>query len=628
MEDTKKDNSSKASPKKSFITVGPTLHYSHNNVQVCWLLAVATYVLAAFFWTKITTGSFWAPDIELLALPSKWGLDKFAISGVSIFEYPWQVLVLGLLMGILAIVPILVSLLMCFSYSLPFIFTAALIANLPGLAISVLISSFAVACRPLRFRSRFISAALCTAPLLVYWGIWGSIGGIDPIKWGFSFTPWITAWLVGLSFACIVLGIGHFTRYRPGLIWSTTFILLVIAVVTFEGKIGFDELDYQLYIAKNNPEHISEFYDHSIKESLDMTMENQDIKNYLSEAYFFPIEKDALREALKKAIQQKLANDRWPSWLIVDEQLQYQKKKQELLEQYDKFITFRGKSKRMPIALYYKALLSDYSPDIKRIAQQEILGFYSEYPHEMNLELWHRLYRDFADSPESAQARLRYAKHLTGYGRFEKADQLLIEAQHMVSERLRQIEENRQTNKDAKEKLFSIFTSPLESVMTEFKLFELNKELTKLRSLISTENRTSDERSCQRLAEFVMLNPHTNIYQRQLDELAEEMSGDDPLIDNILLAKAMLIEDDQKRADELCELHDRFGGRDGGVEAFYELAVLRIHLWQNLDKSDVEKRGECLALAKQKLKDFTSLYPQSIYTPETYEKLANLPKTD
>ena len=46
---------------------------------------------------------------------------------------------------------------------------------------------------------------------------------------------------------------------------------LVAAVVMFEMKIGFDELDYQLYVAKNDPEQVEEFHEHSITEALDET---------------------------------------------------------------------------------------------------------------------------------------------------------------------------------------------------------------------------------------------------------------------------------------------------------------------------------------------------------------------
>jgi hypothetical protein len=243
---------------KSFMAVGPTLHYSHENVLKCWLLAVVAFSVSCLFWSKIVTGSFWTFDLHSLGFSEFWRLGQPIITGVSrgvsIFEYPWQILVLGLLMGILAIVPVLISQLMSFSYSLLFILAVFFLADLPGFAICLLVSCVAAACRPLRFRSRIIAVALCTAPQLLYWGYFGGAWKLEPIKLGFSFAPWICAWLIGLAIAGLVLGIGHYTRYRPGLVWIVTSIFVFFAVLTFEIRIGFDELDYQLYVAKNDPE--------------------------------------------------------------------------------------------------------------------------------------------------------------------------------------------------------------------------------------------------------------------------------------------------------------------------------------------------------------------------------------
>ena len=407
---------------KSFMTVGPTLHYSHRNVQRCWLLAVVAFGISCSFWSKIVAGSFWSLDFHTLISPKLWRLGQFVISGVSIFEYPWQILVLGLLMGVLAIAPPLISQLMSFRYSVPFVLAVFFLANLPGFAISLFVSCIAVACRPLRFRSRFIAIALCTAPQLFYWGYFGGTRGIEPIKYGFTFTPWICAWLVCLGIAGLVLGIGHFTRYRPGLVWIFTSLVLLTAIVLFEVKIGFDELDYQLYVAKNNPEDLIEFRDQSITKALDDTIKNPRVKKYLLAAYFYPTEAIPLRAELKKKIQTQLTYDSWPNWFKVPPELEYQAKKEWLFEQYELFIKMRGQSRRMPIALYYKALLSEYSPDINMLGQKEILHFYSDYPYERSQEIWYRLYTEFGNRPESLEARWRIAKHWAGQGRFEQAD--------------------------------------------------------------------------------------------------------------------------------------------------------------------------------------------------------------
>ncbi|KKK72768.1 hypothetical protein LCGC14_2900560, partial [marine sediment metagenome] len=100
---------------KSFMTVGPTLHYSHSNVLRCWLLAVAAFGVSCFFWSKIVTGSFWSFNLRTITSLEFWHLGRWVVSGVSIFEYPWQISVLGLTMAILAISPVLISQLMKFS---------------------------------------------------------------------------------------------------------------------------------------------------------------------------------------------------------------------------------------------------------------------------------------------------------------------------------------------------------------------------------------------------------------------------------------------------------------------------------------------------------------------------------
>jgi len=605
------------------MAVGPTLHYSHENVQRCWLLAFLAFGVSCLFWSKILTGSFWSFNLSTITSPSLWHLGPFVIRGVSIFEYPWQILVLGLLMGILGIVPVLISQLMSFSYSLPFVLAVAFFANLPGFAGCLFVSCVAAACRPLRFRSRFIAIALCTAPQLVYWAYFGGARGVEPIKWGFSFTPWSSAWLVGLGMAGLVLGIGHFTRYRPGLVWVITALVLVTAVAVFEVQIGFAELDYQLYVAENNPEEADEFHDHSITQALDDTLTDAGVRRYLA-GFFYPTEPILLRAELKKEILTQLRSERWPSWFIVPEPLDYQAKKEWLLRQYDLFISSRPRSRRMPIALYYKALLSEYSPEPQVLGQREVLHFYSDYPYEKSREIWYRLYREFGDSPESVEARWRIAKHWAGQGRFEQADELLVEARGMAAERLKSLEKEARGG----ENIFSLFRLPADSAMTEFKLTELQRKLNQLRILISAENKTSKPESAKRLAEFVMLNPHSSDYAERLDVLLEQMGKNDPLRDNILLAQVKLVADERLRAEKLSRAHRDFADTDGGMQALYELALLKIHFWRQQSDENPEQKKKYLADARATLNSFISLYPEGMCIEQVKKNLEDLPTVD
>ncbi|MHC4733622.1 MAG: hypothetical protein ACYTDW_04060 [Planctomycetota bacterium] len=617
---------------KSFMAFGPTLHYSHENVLKCWLLAVVAFSVSCLFWSKILTGAFWSLNINSPASSEFWRLGLSVITGasrgVSIFEYPWQILVLGLLMGVLAVVPVLISQLMSFSYSLPFILAVFFLADLPGLAICLLVSCIAAACRPLRFRSRIIAVALCTAPQLLYWGYFGGAWKLEPIKLGFSFAPWICAWLIGLSIAGLVLGIGHYTRYRPGLVWVFTSIFLVLAIVTFEIRIGFDELDYQLYVAKNNPEEAIEFHEHDITEAFDNTITDPAVKKYLAGS-FYPTDPIQLRAELKIEIQTQLSFDRWPSWFIVTPELNFRAKKEELFKQYDLFITRRQLSQRMPIALYYKALLSEYRPDYNIFGQEEeILSFYNDYPHRDSLPIWYRLYEQFPESGESLEARWRIARDWAGRGEFEQAQKLLAEAQDKLRERLKLLEKDQPQS----ETFFRPFRPLADSAMTAFKLTELQGKLSQLRNLIGSENRAGEpdveKRVEKRLARFVMLNPHSTDFSWHIDELLKQMGDKDPLRDNILLAKTKLVADEQLRAEKLAQLHREFQNTDGGMQALYELGLLKRRQWSQQNEANLELKKKFLVETRAILTSFISLYPSSINSEQVQKILDDLPAAD
>jgi len=625
---------------KSFMTAGPTLHYSHKNVQWCQLLALVVFLLGCLMWSRMVTGRFWAFDPDAVFSPGRWRLDRLVTTGTSIFEYPWQILVLGLLMGLFGIVPPLVSQLMSFRYSVPFILAVVFAAGLPGLAFFLLISSVATACRPLRFRSRIIAILLCTTPQLLYWGIFGSAKGAGPIEWGFSFTPWICAWLSGMAMAAFVLGVGHFTRYRPGLVWIFSTVTLVIAAMVFDRHVGFDELDYQLYVAKYDPEQAAAFRDHSMTEALDATITSPQAKTHFA-GFFFPTDPIPLRAELKRRIQFELAYDQWPSWFVVPDELRYMRAKERLNAQYDlfmrperpwwmprfiyaEFVQKRSQSPRMAVALYYKALLSEYSPDVALLDRKEVLRFRNDYPLQRSAGLWHQLYRDFGRSPESVEARWRIARHWAGAGRFEQADALAAEAETMIRERLSRLERSPADD----DTIFKPFRPPSDTVITASKLDDLKRKCAELRSLIGPQNRTDEPSSQRHLAEFVMLNPCTTEYSWHLDRLLEQMGRTDPLRDNVLLAKARLIEDDQGRAAALEEIHQTYPDADGGAEALYRLGLLRIALWRESPGEDLQRKALLLAEARKTLDDFVAKYPGNLYVGQVKKNLAGLPASE
>jgi outer membrane protein assembly factor BamD (BamD/ComL family) len=161
--------------------------------------------------------------------------------------------------------------------------------------------------------------------------------------------------------------------------------------------------------------------------------------------------------------------------------------------------------------------------------------------------------------------------------------------------------------------------------MTVPKLSELQRRLYQLQILISPENRTDQPDSIGRLARFVMLNPHAPDYAQHLDNLLEQTPDGDRLRDNILLAQAKLIADDQRRAEKLAELHKNSPQTDAGMLALYELGLLKIGLWRQQDESNAELKKKHLEEAKATLSSFISLYPNSFYAEQVKKNLDGLP---
>jgi hypothetical protein len=213
--------------------------------------------------------------------------------------------------------------------------------------------------------------------------------------------------------------------------------------------------------------------------------------------------------------------------------------------------------------------------------------------------------------------------HWAGLAKFPLADSLLEQAQKMLPEKL-ELVSRQQTQVES---LFSTFRPPAQTAMSALKLDELNRRISFLRSLLSPQNRTQDPQSEQRLAEFVILNPHGPDYPRQLDRLLTQMTDKDPLKDNVLLAQTMLIADEQLRAEKLAQFNTKYLNTDGGMEALYRLALLQRKFWSQL-QSNSEQKKKLLADTRQTMTSFLGIYPDSIYAEQIKKVLSDLPNVD
>jgi hypothetical protein len=379
---------------------------------------------------------------------------------------------------------------------------------------------------------------------------------------------------------------------------------------------------------------VSVFHDHSLRESLDQVI--RDEKDYLDKSPFYPGDAIEQRKILKQEILIQVGYGTWPRWFEPSEQLNYQEKTVWLNLQYDQFIqpaqswwmpSFlykqvlkrRSTSRRMAVTLYYKALLSEYNPNIDLLKEKEVLHFYNDYPFRRSWQIWYTLYKNFSRSPESLEARWRIAWHWAAQGDFSRAQELLRDTEKLLTQR---IEALARENSEA-DTIFRLFHPPAESIMTRVKLDELLYRANRLQMLISPENRTEGAPSAARLAQFIDLDPHVMGYPRKLSALLEQVGETDGLRDNVLLAQAKSTPDELQREKKLTALHHNYQNSDAGVEALYELGLLRIRLYQA--QSDANKKKGLLTEARNTLASFLELYADTPYADQVYRNLTTLP---
>ena len=304
--------------------------------------------------------------------------------------------------------------------------------------------------------------------------------------------------------------------------------------------------------------------------------------------------------------------------------LQYQIRQPKLILEYEKFITrWGGNERRLPTVMYFRSVLSEIRPDVRDIVDEEMLRFYSDYPFADNNSDWRDLFEEFPESPESIEARWRIAMDEARKRNFDVAEEICQTAQIRIDELL----ENPSGSKpEESNSIFSAFQQPEPPVMTSFKLQDLRVRFRKLQSLISEENKGDEEESKKRLAEFLMLNPYDrHSYAVSLDGLLQKMSLDDGLRDNILLEKAMLTDDIQRRSQLLEELAGKYPQRDAGIRAQYEWGMTKIRLWKDQETSEDEKR-RLLTDARQILSDFVEEHPECPFAQQVREMLQTLPQ--
>jgi hypothetical protein len=614
-------------PPKRWFSNGPGMDYARRHRLSAWFLNLLLYALLNMFYLRLRTGSWMATNG---ANGSKLLIDQL-LAPLDIFFFPTYIIVIGMIMALVCVVPILTAQLYNLLHAVPFVLAVWFLGDNTVLSLCLFVSCAVASFEPLRFKSKFVASLLCLLPEILYFIIFG---GDNPeqevLRWAVLYAPWGMAFLIGVLVFGLVLGIGHFVRYRPGVLTPIFGLLLAGMVVLFHYTIGMSERDFQADVYRYSPSQVSEFRNRSIAPLL----EEELAQRLKQEPY---LNADNVKEQLRREWRQAYLarrlgffGDLDPTSRASRESFEFYRAKVNSIDHIDSFMGRYSDDPRVSAALYYKALLFDLSVDLTILRDEDALRFYHDFPMPESQKIWRLLLDSFDQTTVSIEARLRLALQLAGQKpqkstdsfKFKEAQQLLDEAQVLCAAFLQKQQENTPRQSYSTSWLGDVFRKP-PPALTDEELSLLQVRMARLQMLISKENRTGHIQHEQRLAEFVSLNPHQLNYPDRLQELMSKSPQPDPLIDNIELAQAMLIKNTDDRITKLSDLTERYPDRDGGVEAMLELAQI---LLEKYHRSEYQGDREVLrSRSTELLQKITSLRPDSFLAQYAQKLLQNLP---
>ena len=171
---------------------------------------------------------------------------------LDVLTYPWMIFVTGLLLGVVALVPILMAVLYRSRRSVPFVLVVVALGHAPVLALAVAIGCALASRSSLRTEMPFLASVLGLMPTAAYFTL-SALAGVDAAavpalqRWAL-YAPFLIAFLSAVFAGAILVGLARLAGRRSGPICPVVLALLAAPVAIFYLRVGPDELDYALIV--------------------------------------------------------------------------------------------------------------------------------------------------------------------------------------------------------------------------------------------------------------------------------------------------------------------------------------------------------------------------------------------
>lgn len=608
--------------------------YPNRQRTFYWLINLILYALLNMFVLRINQGVWFDIHAPYQSGP----LIPMLLSPLNIFQFPSHIITVAMYSALICAVPILIAQLYNLLPSVPFVLAVLFFGHNPILSLCLLVSCVLVSFEPLRFKSKFVSAVVALTPELLYWGLFnGESPEQDVLRWACLYVPWALAFLICVTFFGIVLAIGHFLRYRPGVMMPLFAALLAATVFIFNSKIGMHERDFRAEVVRYSPSQMPQFQPRSISQLLEQELAAQrqrtpwhtddtilrSLKDQWREAFQIQPSSTAPAESATTA-DPALGIQNNPDSAARRAANDFDNAQLDAIDHITAFLQSNPNGSREPDAIYYLALLYDLKVDPRALNDENTLQFYAAMPTTRSVELWRDLIDRFGDSAVSVEARYRLAWRLSAGAQNSDAPDPFAEPLRLLEQAKQLCEEilQKRRQETADTWISSIFTPPSPTVTTK-QLTTLHDQIAQLIALI-TFNRTGHPNHYQRLARFISIDPHHRMYKQDLTVLRLNAVASDPLLDNIVYALTMLETNIDQQILLLNDMIELYPGTDGAMQAQISLAQILI---------DKRNRGELpeqqqinLDNCLQQLRTIIQNYPNSYFAEKAQDILDNYPQ--
>ncbi len=517
---------------------------------------------------------------------------------ISISEAPVLIPILGMIMAVIIAIPVLVSQLYGFRFSLMFIACILLLAHLPVLSLFMLACSFIAAASKHKLPFKFGVALLSLLPIALYFYVatrGANMLELRPIDPTLLYAPWIFAFLAAAVIAGSVLTVAALIKYRPGGILISMIPFFVIPVILFDRYIGADLLEFRVLAHRFIP-------------GKSMIFTPVDISGRVFESTLKQWRRYKIRN-LQTIVD--IARFEFP---FAAHQL-LQKDQLQAINACKIFLRKYPQSQYVPNAMYILGLAKDMRFDYSVLDKKWMVEYHTDFVCKHSRKVWLELANKYPDSIYAQPARLRLAI-------LAVRDENIKWAKALLDELLRydKLFRNKTTTMPTREitSFRQIFEKPRQVDIPQLNMSDIVNRARMLLELI--ENNADDPQfHAKPLAEMMKLDPTHPKYRDHLLALAIKYSSS-KLHDNLLVEYALQERDPMERKALLMRYVNLFKSTDAGARTLLELAKLEQALGLvNMDRNSYEK-------AKQHYEMLIKLYPKSVFTDLAKKNLDHLKK--